>query len=172
MKLKEVFLLKTLRFLFVIAVLTSLAGFVKAEQYLIPADSNGSIPGDVSLVGVDVIDSTGTQVYGTTTPVVLYGVCTSSIAVTAYATLRDSDTLNSSSDIKMQVYPSGLTVAGNVQTLCTTFPAPVIFRNGMSISLSAAAGGGSNRWMFFIRRRVIGSARGLDTSLLATSASD
>lgn len=173
-KNKEDSLLKTiLKVLFGLS-LAFLSSHAMAENYRIPTDADGRIPGDTNMVGADVIDSTGTAGnYGITEPVVLYGVCTSSIATTAYATFRDSATLNSTSDVKMVFYPNGITVAGNVQTLCTTLPAPVIFRNGMSVTLSAAAGGGPNtRWMFIYRRRLTGNVSGRDVAPTATSASD
>jgi len=168
-----VFFLKALLKVFAVAAfITLVTKPLMAEQYIIPQDSVGQIPGDISLVGVDVIDATGTRNYGITSPVILYGVCVSSDVVTNYAQLRDTDTLNSTSDIAMTVFPDGQSTNA-AQTLCTRLPAPVIFRNGLSITLGNAVGSTTKgRWQFFVRRRLIGNARGTDTSFSATSASD
>lgn len=138
--------------------------FVMAEAYIIPQDSDGRIPGNANQVGCDVIDATSTINYGLTTPVALYWIMTSSDVAGNYATLRDTDTLNTTSNVKMLAYANG-TGGTSVYAASTLmpFPVPVIFRNGISIKLNQAPLTGG-RWHFCVGRRSIGNARGLDTS--------
>lgn len=116
-----------------------------AASYGIPLDLNGRLPGDANLVGVDVIDSTGTQNYGLGAPGYLHWIAVSSATFVEVAVLRDTDTLNATSDIKMTVVSTTFS-----PTSVFTFNPPVIFRNGISIKLLQASGG---RWMFGYRRR-------------------
>ena len=165
--------MKSLLKMALVGLVLALPKFVMAERYLIPQDSHGNIPSDANLVGVDVIDSTSTVNTGLTSPVLLYWVMVSSDAATNYATLRDSATLNSTSNVKLTVYPnntSGTSLASG--SVIMNFNPPVIFRNGLSITLNAApAGGGAlGRWHFGIRRRVIGNANGQDTSFADTGS--
>lgn len=135
-----------------------------AANYVIPQSLNGNAPGDANLLGVDVIDSTGTRTYGLTAPCYLHWVLVSSDTASNYASIRDTDTLNTSSDIKLTV-----TTAANVSgaPALITFNPPVIFRNGMSINLALATTG---RWMFGYRRR-LDAKIGADPTQ-GTSASD
>lgn len=147
--------------------------FALAEEYLIPQDANGNIPGDANQYGCDVIDSTSTVGTGLTTPVLLYWVMVSSDAVTNYATLRDTNTINATSNVKMTVFPNGN--GGTSITASSTiipFNPPVIFRNGISIHLNAAPAGSATqgRWHFCVRRRSIGSSRGVDTAFSDTGS--
>ena len=156
-------------------ILAFLASPTRAEYYTIGVDANGEYPGSVDLVGADVIDATSTVNYGLTTPVILYGVVVSSDAATNFATLRDTDTLNTTSNIKMTLYPNnsgGTSLASATSVLM--LPAPVIFRNGISITLNAAPAGSSGtlsigRWHFIVRRRNIGNARGQDVAFSDTA---
>lgn len=157
-------LLKVTAFL---AVLFALANTADAAWYNIPADINGRVPGDASLVGVDVIDSTGsTTNYGLAAPCFLHWIAISSSAVSTYAVLRDSGTLNATSDIAMVVNSSGNQGAA-LQVL--NFDPPVIFRNGLSIRLNENMTG-SGRWMFGVRRLRDGTRNAHPTA--GVSASD
>lgn len=146
-----------------------------AEDYIIPKDAEGITPGSIDLVGVDVISSTNTTGFGVGSPVILYWIAVSSDSLSNFATLRDSATINTSSYAKLVIFPSmdntlsqtGITTSTG--TIITRFPAPVIFRNGLSIHLgntplgsAGTAGVQSTRgkWMFGIRRRSIGNIRG------------
>lgn len=148
-----------------------------AEEYIIPRDADSVIPGTVDMVGVDVISSTNTTGFGVGSPVLLYWIAVSSDALANFATLRDSATINTSSYAKLVIFPSmdntlsqtGITTSTG--TVITRFPAPVLFRNGLSIHLGAVPLGSAGtpgvqstrgKWMFGIRRRSIGNARGTD----------
>lgn len=151
-----------------VAVLSLMVGFASlasAANYSIPQSLNGKEPGDADLLGVDVIDSTGsTTNYGLAAPCYLHWVAISSAAASEFATLRDTDTLNSTSDIKLTL----TTIVSSItSTQVITFNPPVIFRNGMSIKLNQNALG---RWMFGYRRR-LDSDIGADPTV-GTSASD
>ena len=139
--------------------------FVMTEAYIIPQDANGNIPGDASQQGVDVIDSTAALVNGgLNTPVCLHWVIVSSDVVTNYAVLRDSDTSNTTSNIKMTLYANntgGTSLATASQVMIINPCA--IFRNGIQIHLNQNTSAGG-RWQFGVRRRSIGNARGVDTS--------
>lgn len=139
-----------------------LGGSLHAESYTIPFDNNGNIPQDMTLIGGDVFVATSTIAMGSTSPVVLYGYSVSSDAVTNFAMLRDSATINSTSNIKLTLYPDA-TASSAAQTLTRTLPIPVIFRNGLSINLNAAVTGASTtkgRWMFYVRYLREGSVPG------------
>lgn len=157
--------------------LAAIPRFVMAEAYIIPQDSFGNVPSDANQAGVDVIDTTMTFRTGLTTPVMLYWVMVSSDVVGNSAVLRDTDTLNTTSNVKMTVFPcsNGGTSLTAASTICQFNP-PVLFRNGISINLIATPAGSAaqtgtvpGRWHFGIRRRMIGNARGVDTSFADTS---
>lgn len=124
-----------------------------AENYVIPIDNQGATPNDIDLVGVDVFVDTGLAAIGSTTPMVLYGYSVSSDAVTNFAMLRDSNTLNTTSNIKLTLYPDAYSSSG-AQTVTAKLPQPILFRNGLSINLNAVVTGASTtkgRWMFYVR---------------------
>lgn len=127
------------------AVLFAFAFSVEAANYGIPLDLNGRLPGDADLVGVDVIDATGTQNYGLTAPGFLHWVAVSSANYVETVVLRDTDTLNATSDVKMTLISTTFS-----PTAVFSFNPPAIFRNGISIKLNQASNG---RWMFGYRRR-------------------
>ena len=131
----------------------SCASLCLAENYTIPFDRNGNIPSDINLIGADVFVDTGISAIGSTSPVVLYGYSVSSDAVTNFAMLRDSNTLNTTSNIKLTLYPDAYASSG-AQTITAKLPVPVIFRNGLSINLNSAVNGvgaARGRWMFYVR---------------------
>lgn len=134
----------------------------RAEQYVIPFDNNGNLPGDINMVGGDVFVDTGLAPIGSTSPIALYGYSVSSDAVTNFAMLRDSATLNTTSNIKMTLYPDIYSTSG-AQTNTVRFPIPILFRNGLSINLNAVvtgATGTKGRWMFYVRYLKEGSVPG------------
>jgi len=134
------------------SVLFVLGSSAHAATYGIPLDLNGRLPSDANLVGVDVIDSTAaapTVPYGIAAPCFLHWVAISSAALAEVAVLRDTDTLNSTSDIKMTLVTKAS--GTGVTTEILTFNPPIIFRNGLSIKLNVNATG---RWMFGYRRRL------------------
>lgn len=147
-----------------VVMIVGLSAFSQAANYVIPAGLNGNAPADADLLGVDVIDSTGTQIYGLAAPVYLHWVAVSSETQSNYATLRDSATLNGTSDIALTITTGANLTSG---TTMLTFNPPVIFRNGIAIKLSAATTG---RWMFGVRRR-LDAKIGVDPST-GTSATD
>lgn len=126
----------------------------RAENYVIPFDNNGNIPAEIELVGADVFVDTGLAAIGSTTPVMLYGYSVSSDAVSNYAMLRDTSTLNLTSNIKLLLYPDSYATSA-AQTTTSRLPMPVIFRNGLSINLNSvvvgATGTTKGRWMFYVR---------------------
>lgn len=147
----EVVDLKTLlKSVAVLGLFLVLGSWAQAANYAIPPDLNGNKPGDANLVGVDVIDSTGTQNYGLLAPCYLHWVLVSSATPAEVAVLRDTDTFNSTSDIKLTLTTPTSSNGTLVPTLLTLNP-PALFRNGLSIKLSQAAQG---RWMFGVRRRI------------------
>lgn len=152
----------------VIGLLTLSCG-VYAADYIIPQANNGQTPADANLVGVDVITATGTgNNYGITAPVFLHWVFISSVAAVGdFITLRDSGTLNSTSAKKLTIVPY---VSTSTAISFWTFNPPIIFRNGMSITLNAVNG----RWNFGYRRKYdgdIGNDASISTTVV-TSASD
>lgn len=167
----EVVFLKLMKLFLAISLSFSLTGVLCAENWTIPVDDYGHVPADINLVGIDVLDSTGTSVFGSTTPCLLYGVIVTSDVAGNYITLRDSNTLNSTSDIKMVLNPFTIITTSNTaltggQVLFMTqqtFPAPIIFRNGLSanLNLTPTAGG---RWHLMIRPRILNSTPGRETA--------
>lgn len=148
----------------VLAFMFAFAHKADAALFGIPRDLNGNLPADGSLVGVDVIDSTGTQNYGLEAPCLLHWVAISSAAGSTFALLRDTGTLNSTSDIKMEISAVANTTGSVVMY---TFDPPAIFRNGLSITLNEATVG---RFMFGVRRLLDTSRNAHQTA--GTSASD
>lgn len=163
---------KYLKALMVLACVSFSHSFARAESYVIPFDNNGNMPGAIELVGGDVFVATGTAAIGSTTPVILFGYTVSSDVVTNQAILRDSNTLNTSSNAKLVLYVDANCGTVGVQSCTTKLPIPVIFRNGLSINLSAASagrtGGGNGRWQFYVRYLNEGSVSGKKPSQVDT----
>lgn len=147
---------------------------VKAENYDIPKDNEGNIPADINLVGCDVFTATAATAMGSTRPVTVYGYSVTSEAITNFAFLRDSSTLNTTSNIKLalgwdaQCLDKIANTSSASQVSChVRLPVPVIFRNGISINLATIIGGSGHtgaqarpRWMFYVRYNDIGVVPG------------
>lgn len=147
---------------------------VRAEQYLIPQDGNGNVPSDISLLGADVFVATAATAIGSTRPVTVYGYSISSDVITNYAFLRDSNTLNTTSNIKLALgwdAQCGDRIANvssaSTQSCHVKLPVPVIFRNGLSINLATIISGSAHtgaqarpRWMFYVRYNDVGGVTG------------
>lgn len=162
----EVVILKLFKALAILGFLGIIAGIAKADNYMVPRDAQGITPGDVKLVGVEVIDSTGIRAYGVTVPSVLYWINTSSTPVLQII-LRDTDTLNTSShsNLMVQLPPTQGT------NRLTIFDPPIIFNNGMCIQQDVVGLTGG-RTSYGFRRRVLGNLPGRALAVTATSASD
>lgn len=145
----------------------------RAENYFIPQDNNGNIPGDINLIGADVFTASGTAVFGSTRPVILYGYSISSDTWNNFAVLRDTNFPNTSSAVKLALYRDAqcLDTMSNSSSFTTVtcntrLPVPVLFRNGIAIELRnnvngvTGGAGAKGRWMFYFRYTDIGGTQG------------
>lgn len=109
-----------------------------------PVDQSGKPVESVDLVGVDstrITISTGTNaVLAENEAGLLYGVVTSSCAVTNYVVLRDSATANTSSTPLWTAWCED-TGADEDGTIIHKLPAPIKFSNGLSANMNAALTG-------------------------------
>lgn len=128
-----------------------------AEDYKIPRDNNGYVPGSIDMVGIDahiVSQTTTGQVaknasvstaVSTTTlnPCLLYGIVLSSAyaAGTDYVVIRDTHVVNTSSTIMFTVLvgtSTSVSGANPYETRIWALPQPVKFNAGICVKNSAA----------------------------------